>query len=107
RPTWHGLKSGFPPPSIVRTRDRVTYGIKRILEPMGLLSEPSGGSHYMAVGAIMFVAGAVCMATKRNALGILMGIELVLNGANVNLVAFGSDYLTAGRFVVGLHGQLI
>ena len=33
------------------------------------------------------------MATKRNALGVLMGIELVLNGANVNFVAFGSEYL--------------
>ncbi len=33
------------------------------------------------------------MATKRNALGVLMGIELVLNGANVNFVAFGSEFL--------------
>ena len=50
-------------------------------------------AHYLAVGAVLFVAGVVCMATKRNALGVLMGIELVLNGANVNFVAFGSDYL--------------
>ncbi len=41
----------------------------------------------------MFVSGVVCMATKRNALGVLMGIELVLNGANVNFVAFGSKFL--------------
>jgi len=74
---------------------------------MGLLSEPIGVSHYMAVGAIMFVAGAVCMATKRNALGILMGIELVLNGANVNFVAFGSRYLRPGNLAVNLDGQLI
>ncbi len=33
------------------------------------------------------------MATKRNALGVLMGIELVLNGANLNFIAFGSPYL--------------
>ena len=45
------------------------------------------------VGAVLFVCGAVCMATKRNALGVLMGIELVLNGANVNFVAFGSQFL--------------
>ena len=49
---------------------------------MNLLTEPIGVSHYMIVGAVMFVSGAVCMATKRNALGVLMGIELVLNGAN-------------------------
>ena len=28
------------------------------------------------------------MATKRNAIGVLMGVELVLNGANINFVAF-------------------
>lgn len=44
--------------------------------------------HYLAVGAVLFVAGAVCMATKRNGVGILMGVELVLNAANVNFVAF-------------------
>ena len=42
---------------------------------------------------MLFVTGVLCMATKRNALGVLMGIELVLNGANVNFVAFGSKYL--------------
>ncbi len=43
--------------------------------------------HYLVVGALLFVCGVVCMATKRNAIGILMGVELVLNGANVNFVA--------------------
>jgi NAD(P)H-quinone oxidoreductase subunit 4L len=74
---------------------------------MNLLTHSVGVSHYLAVGAVMFVAGVVCMATKRNALGVLMGIELVLNGANINFVAFGSEYLTEGRFGVGLDGQLI
>ena len=62
-------------------------------------------SHYMAVGAVMFVTGVLCMATKRNALGILMGIELVLNGANINFIAFGSPYLRSES--LGLDGQLI
>ena len=44
--------------------------------------------HYLLLGAVLFTCGAVCMATKRNAIGILMGVELVLNGANVNFVAF-------------------
>ncbi len=42
----------------------------------------------LLVGAVLFVAGILCMVTKRNAIGILMGSELVLNGANVNFVAF-------------------
>jgi NADH-quinone oxidoreductase subunit K len=47
-----------------------------------------GLEHYLVLGAILFVCGAICMATKRNAIGVLIGVELVLNGANVNLVAF-------------------
>src|ERR1700726_2281089 len=68
---------------------------------------PIGLTHYLMIGAVLFVCGAVCMATKRNALGVLMGIELVLNGANVNFVAFGSDYLRPGVNGIGLDGQLI
>ena len=60
-----------------------------------------GLTHYLMVGAVLFVAGVVCMATKRNGIGVLMGVELVLNGANVNFVAF-SRYSP-----LGLDGQLI
>ena len=45
-------------------------------------------SGYLLLGALLFVCGAVCMAMKRNAIGVLMGVELVLNGANINFVAF-------------------
>ena len=70
---------------------------------MNFLTDPAGGgvSHYVVVGAILFVTGIVCMATKRNGIGVLMGVELVLNGANVNFVAF-SRYTP-----LGLDGQLI
>jgi NADH-quinone oxidoreductase subunit K len=74
---------------------------------MNLLFEPVGVAHYMAVGAILFTTGVVCMTIKRNALGVLMGIELVLNGANVNFVALGSPVLNGGRSGIGLDGQLI
>ena len=47
-----------------------------------------GLQHYLLLGAVLFVCGAVCMATKRNAIGVLIGVELVLNGANINFVAF-------------------
>lgn len=49
-----------------------------------------GLDHYLLLGALLFVCGVVCMATKRNAIGILMGVELVLNGATVNFVAFAA-----------------
>jgi NAD(P)H-quinone oxidoreductase subunit 4L len=75
---------------------------------MNLLTEPIGLSHYLAVSAILFVCGIICMATKRNVLGVLMGIELVLNGANLNFVAFSSRLLrTDGENSLGLDGQMI
>jgi NADH-quinone oxidoreductase subunit K len=72
---------------------------------MNPFTDPITVSHYLAVGAVLFVTGAVCMATKRNALGVLMGVELVLNGANINVVAFGSKFLR--EHTLGLDGELI
>ncbi len=72
-----------------------------------MLTEPVGVAHYVTVGAILFICGALCMATKRNALGVLMGIELVLNGANLNFIAFGSQYLRNDAHSLGLDGQLM
>jgi NADH-quinone oxidoreductase subunit K len=43
---------------------------------------------YLLLGSVLFVCGVLCMAMKRNAIGVLMGVELVLNGANINFVAF-------------------
>jgi len=69
---------------------------------------PVGVAHYLVVGAVLFTAGVACMAVKRNALGVLMGIELVLNGANVNFVAFSSSYLRGEEAAsLGLDGQAI
>lgn len=72
-----------------------------------LVTEPVGVAHYFIVGAILFIAGLACMATKRNLLGVLMGVELVLNGANINFVAIGSPYLRGDAALVGLDGQLM
>ena len=60
---------------------------------------------FLVLGALLFVCGVVCMATKRNAIGVLIGVELVLNGANINFVAFGSKYLRESS--LGLDGELI
>src|SRR6266550_9214466 len=47
-----------------------------------------GLHHYLVLGAVLFVCGLLAILVKRNAIGILMGVELILNAANVNLVAF-------------------
>ncbi|MGN6725820.1 MAG: NADH-quinone oxidoreductase subunit NuoK [Tepidisphaeraceae bacterium] len=47
-----------------------------------------GVQHYLVVAAILFTCGLVTVLTRRHAIGILMGVELMLNAANLNLVAF-------------------
>jgi NADH-quinone oxidoreductase subunit K len=43
---------------------------------------------YLLVAAAVFAIGLFGVLTRRNAVGILLGIELMLNAVNVNLVAF-------------------
>ena len=75
---------------------------------MSFLNQPVSLSHYLVVGAVLFVCGIICMATKRNAIGVLMGVELVLNGAAVNFIAFSSPFLRAdSQLALGLDGHLI
>jgi NADH-quinone oxidoreductase subunit K len=47
-----------------------------------------GLTPFLLLSAFLFACGVACVAVKRNAVGILMGVELILNAANVNLVAF-------------------
>ena len=51
---------------------------------------------YLTLAALMFVIGLFGVLTRRNAIGILLGIELMLNAVNINLEAFA-------RF----HGDLL
>ena len=60
-----------------------------------------GLHHFLTVGAILFGLGLFAMITRRNAILVLMGIELILNSANINLVAFSKF---GG---LGVDGQMI
>jgi len=46
--------------------------------------------HYVFLAAVLFIIGAYGMLSARNAVRVLMSIELMLNAANINLVAFSS-----------------
>ncbi|MBW7906941.1 MAG: NADH-quinone oxidoreductase subunit NuoK [Phycisphaerae bacterium] len=59
-----------------------------------------GLAHYLLVSTLVFAAGVATMTLKRNAIGVLIGVELVLNAASINFVAFG--HYRAG----GLDGQI-
>lgn len=43
---------------------------------------------YLILAALVFAVGLFGVLTRRNAIGILLGIELMLNAVNINLVAF-------------------
>jgi len=56
--------------------------------------------HYLIVAAMLFCLGVVCCLGRRSAIGILIGIELILNAANLNLIAFD-------RFVMSAPGRQV
>jgi len=60
-----------------------------------------GLNQFLIVSTILFSLGIFGIVTRRNAVMVLMGIELVLNSANINFVAFAKF----GNF--GLSGQIV
>lgn len=59
-----------------------------------------GLAHFVTLSGILFALGFFCLVTRRNAVAMLMGIELILNAALINFVAFS-------RFGVGgVDGQV-
>lgn len=43
---------------------------------------------YLAVSAALFALGIACVISRRNVLYVLMGLEMIMNAANINFVAF-------------------
>jgi NADH-quinone oxidoreductase subunit K len=54
-----------------------------------------GLSHFLVVAALLFSLGVICVTTRRNAVAVLIGIELILNSACLNFVSF-SRYVEGG-----------
>ena len=47
-----------------------------------------GLNHFLVIGAVLFVLGIYAMLSRRNVIAVLMGVELILNSANINFIAF-------------------
>src|SRR3972149_351234 len=60
-----------------------------------------GLNHFLVVSCILFSLGIFGIVTRKNAVMVLMGIELILNAANINFIAFARF----GNF--GYQGQLM
>jgi NADH-quinone oxidoreductase subunit K len=62
-------------------------------------------SKFLVIGALLFIIGVAGVLTRRNIIVIFMSIELILNAANLNFVAF-SRYLQETGSVNAVAGQL-
>jgi NADH-quinone oxidoreductase subunit K len=60
-----------------------------------------GLNHFLVVSTLLFSMGIYAIVTRKNAIQVLMGVELILNSANINFIAFSRF----GNF--GLEGHLI
>jgi NADH:ubiquinone oxidoreductase subunit K len=70
-----------------------------------LMAGPDALVNYLILSGILFACGIFAMISRRNAVGILMGVELILNAAGINFVAFsrfGHDKLNGNH----LDGQI-
>lgn len=59
-----------------------------------------GIEHFLTVGALLFCLGLAVALSKRNAIGVLMGVELMLNAVNLTLITF-SRFSTSDRPITG------
>jgi NADH:ubiquinone oxidoreductase subunit K len=67
------------------------------------LTRGVGIPHLLMLSSFLFACGILCVTTRRNAVGVLMGVELVLNSANINFVAFtryGSGDISGHIFAI-------
>lgn len=67
-----------------------------------------GLTHFLILSAAMFCMGVLCLLSRRNAIGLLMGVELMINAANINFVAFSHYFGNAvGGQVFALFGIVL
>jgi NADH:ubiquinone oxidoreductase subunit K len=62
-----------------------------------------GLQHFLVVAALLFTLGLLCVVTRRNAVAVLIGIELMLNAAGINFLSFaryGGDLVQGSVFVM-------
>ncbi len=67
---------------------------------------PVGPTHFLVVSAFVFALGLGVIVTKRNAIAVLFGVELILNAAALNFIVF-SQYPPRGAAGPPLAGQVV
>ncbi|MBM3474371.1 MAG: NADH-quinone oxidoreductase subunit NuoK [Armatimonadetes bacterium] len=70
-----------------------------VLQQLGL-------QHFLALSAILFSVGLFGVISRRNSIAILLGVELMLNAANINLIAFQRYLAPPAGLNLVLDGQI-
>jgi NADH-quinone oxidoreductase subunit K len=65
-----------------------------------------GLTHFVVLSFIVASAGVATLLTKRNAIGILMGVELIVNAAAINFVAFNRYAWPGSSHAPAISGQM-
>jgi NADH:ubiquinone oxidoreductase subunit 11 or 4L (chain K) len=63
-------------------------------------------NHFLVLGAVLFCIGLYGAITKRNAVAVLMGIEIMLNAVNITLVSFSFFNTQVALYSQRLTGQI-
>lgn len=62
-----------------------------------------GLTHFLVVSAILFAFGIFAVLTRKNAILVLMGLELILNSVNINFIAFSRFCASYGNINIEGH----
>lgn len=62
---------------------------------------------YVMLSAVLFAIGAVGVLTRRSAIQVFLCVELMLNAANLVLVAYARQWAAAGQLIAGYSGQTV
>jgi NADH-quinone oxidoreductase subunit K len=82
--------------------------MNKLITNLGLTSGlPVGLETYLGVAALLFVFGLVACTARRNAIGILIGVELILNATILNFMAFWRFGGAAGAGPGAMAGPMI
>ena len=76
-----------------------------VLSDVSSIFYPITLGHFLVLGAVLFCIGLFGALTRRNAVSVLMSIEIMLNAVNITLVAFGY-FNTSPHYANLLTGQI-
>lgn len=95
-------------PALLSQASSIGLVLAQVPDKLGVVGE--GFNHpdlskFLVIGAMLFIIGVAGVLTRRNIIVIFMSVELILNAANLNFIAFSRYYQEIGG-INAITGQL-